>query len=359
MTRERLLLVAGGLLGLVVVAALLLAPEIGEELAPEPRRAWVAVQPAGAAVATVGRVELVAGTAFTLHAVLEAVDRQGERLYYTGAPALVVGGERVPAERLRRWDRREEAKILWFTVEGERPYLSVESADDLRAVTFGELFRADWPQAWSVPGDLEPHHDDHIERAAPQEDRPFGTQRFHARVELFDPANPTLPQQRFKSPGAAEVRSGGDGEVATGVASLPGVAGPPSRVFGLTQVEAPAGAADGLAAAVERLARDEIAFSTPTVLRETARAAGLPGVEALSWRPATLAGSLRWGADVRQGDLLRAGDRFAVLHRDAGAAGALDGEDLALAFDHGAAVVPLSAVFPDGQPVELAAIAPR
>ena len=363
MARERTLLLAGGIVGVLVVAALLLAPRVSEELAPEPRRAFVAIQPAGSSVARAGRVELPAGTGFTLHAVLEAVDRDGQPVYYTAAPGLEIAGEAVPAAALRRWDRREEAKVLWFTVEGEKPFLPVTEPADLSRVTFGELFRPDWPQTWSVPGVLEPRHDDHIRRVVDQKSRTFGTQRYHARIELFDPNGGSLPQRRFKSPGAAELRRSGGGRgneagLATVVATLPGVAAPASAVFGLTQLELPPGASSELLAAAAKLASDGLAFSVSTVLRDTLRAAGSDAGEAAAWRPVTIGGGLRWGADARAGDLLRSGGDIAVLHRDGGAPGVVDGGDLVLAFDRGAAVLPLSAVF-TGLPVEWAPLARR
>ena len=354
MARERTILIASGAVASLVVAGLLLAPRVSEELAPKPQQAWVAIQPAGSAVARVGPVEVPAGTAFTLHAVLEARDRDGQRVYYTAAPSLEIGGEAVPAAALRRWDRPEEARVLWFTVEGKSPYLPLEAPGDLQRFEVNELFRPDWPQTWSVPGALEPRHDDHLARARAQKDRPFGTQRYHARIELFDRDSPTLPQTRFKSWGAAELPERWE-EFPAVVATLPGVAGPPSRVFGLTQIQPPEAASRELLAEVADLARRRLAFSLATVLRETLEAAGADGMGSLQWREVELARSgLRWDADVRQGDLLRSGAQVAVLHRDAGVAGQLDAGDLALAFEMGALVLPLGEVFTSGLPVELA-----
>lgn len=352
MARERTILIASGAVASLVVAGLLLAPRVTEELAPKPQQAWVAIQPAGSGVARIGPVDIPAGTGFTLHAVLEARDRDGRPVYYTEAPGLEIGGEAVPAAALRRWDRREEARVMWFTVEGKSPYLPLEAAADLQRFEVNELFRADWPQAWSVPGALEPRHDDHLARARAQKDREFGTQRYHARIELFGRDSSTLPQTRFKSWGAAELPERWR-EFPTVVATLPGVAGPPSRVFGLTQVQPPEAASRELLAAVADLSGRRLAFSLATVLRETLAGAGVDGMGALRWREVALAGSgLRWDTDVRQGDLLRSGAQVAVLYRDAGVAGVLDPADLALAFEMGAVVLPLGEVFTSGLPVE-------
>jgi hypothetical protein len=357
--RERLILIVAGAAAAAVAAALLLAPEVGEELAPEPRQAWVAIQPAGSEVARVGPVDLAAGTPFTLHAVLEARDRQGRTIYYTAAPALEMEGRRVAAEALRPWDRPEEVKVLWFTVEGAAPFLPVATPGELARLELTELFRADWPQTWSVPGTLEPRHDDHLRRPHEPKERPFGTQRFHARVEIFPRGGAALPAERYKSWGAAELRDRWR-DFPTVTASLPGAAGPASRAFGLTQVEPPEAASPELMSAIAELAGRRLVFSLSTVLRDTLAAAGAADLTASSWRPIALSGSgLRWETEVRQGDLLRSGDRVVLLHRDAGTPGTLDGADLALTFERGPAVLPLGEVFAAGAPVELAPLARR
>jgi hypothetical protein len=319
----------------------------------------VAIQPAGREVARVGRVDVAAGTAFTVHAVLEARDRDGQAVYYTSARRLEVGGREVPVASLRAWDRREEVRVLWFTVEGRSPYLPLEPGATATGLSFSELFRADWPQTWAAPGALEPRHDDHLGRAREQRDRSFGTQRFHARIEVFDPERPTLPEARFKSWGAAELPERWQ-EFPTVVATLPGVAAPASAVFGLAQVDTPAEPTAELLAEVARLAERGLAFSLVTVLRSTLAAAGRDGMADLVWREVSLASSgLSWGADVRTGDLLRSGLQVAVLYSDAGIPGELDGADLALAFDRGATVLPLSVAVGGGLPVEHAPLAAR
>lgn len=358
MARERTLLLVGAGIAILIVAALLLTPRIAEKLAPKPQRAWVAIQPAGERLARTGRVEMPAGTTFNLHAVLQATGSDGETVYYTQARELEIDGRRVPAEALRAWDRPQEVRILWFTVEGEKPFLPVESAADLEKVTFAELFRADWPQTWSVPGVLEPRHDDHLRRVLEQKNRPFGTQRFHVRIELLAPEGGMVPVERYKSAGAAELGEDPDA-LSTVVATLPGPAGPASRVFGLTQVVPPENPSRELLAAVDDLASRELAFSVATMQREMLAAAGLDG-GSLAWKELDLArDDLRWEADVRQGDLLRSGPLVAVLYRDGGRPGALDGGDLVLTYDHGAAVLPLSEVFLTLLPVEWASLAPR
>lgn len=84
---------------LVAVIAVLLVPKAQETLAPQPQRAFVAIEVGGEGVARPGPVELASDTAFRLHAVLEATTRGGEPLFYTEAPALEIDGERVAADR--------------------------------------------------------------------------------------------------------------------------------------------------------------------------------------------------------------------------------------------------------------------
>lgn len=349
---------------LLGVAALVLLPSLETLTAPEPVQAWVAVQPEGAAAARIGAVKLPAGTPFTLHAVLEARTRDGEPLYYTQAPALVARGEPVPDDRLRTWDRPLPVQVLWLTVEGTRPVLQLEPGDSVEErLRWTEYLRSDWPYAWSVPGRLEPAFDDPLATPASTVERPFGTQRYQVRIEIFEEEGDDFPLHRFASAGAAELE-GGEGAFPTVTAALPGAAGPASAVFGLPHVLPPAQEADGEArpAAREslrhelvRLTRARLAFATLPLLREVIRAgSGEPGE--LAWSYVSLDGTVPWQERVRPGDLLRAGGRVVVLYTDAAPGqadaaqptagnGVLDRPDLVFDFTRGPAVRALSDVF--------------
>ena len=360
----------------VVVAAVLFTPSLEEYAAPHPEAAWVAIQPQGADAATLGPVALPAGTPFTLHAVLEAKSRGGDTVYYTEAPALVRDGERVPAESVRRWERRGQVKVLWFTIEGSQPVLDLApgetAAERFKPLAF---LRDDWPFAWSVPGHLESANDDSFASPASNVERPFGTQRFQVRLEIVgqgDEGDELVPKTSFASWGADRLREDAD-RFPTVTESLPGPAGPASAVFGLTQVRLPKdeGPPDGVSAAeLDALARGELrqelveltrqrlAFATLPVLREVLDAAGADA-GALPWRYVSVDGTARWGDAVHPGDLLRSGQRVVVLYADAAPGqagetkpapgdGVLDGDDLAFDFAFGAVVRPLSAVFEDG-----------
>lgn len=363
---------------LLLVAVLLLWPRVREELAPDPETAWVAIQPEGSDEAVVGTVELEVGTPFQLHAVLEAHARDGSRVYYTEAPALRLPEGPVPAESLRRWTRPQEIKVLWFTVEGAIPYLELEPGETLERFRTTEFLRPDWPQSWAVPGSLDPANDDPLVRSGARRDNPFGTQRFHVRIELYGRGSRLVPEERYRSWGAAEVRERGDG-FPTVVASLPGAIGPASSLFGLTQIEPPpeieqragdsAGEADGEAAEAEvemlreirELTRRRLAFSRLTALRTVISGVGKT-IGELVWRRISLDAGLPWtvpedggngaATGVTAGDLLRVGDRVVILYRDQGRPGILDREDLCFDYALGAAVRALGDVFVGGGEVE-------
>jgi hypothetical protein len=292
-------------------------------------------------------VEVPAGKGFTLHAVLAAEPAVGERHYYTEAPRVEIGGRELPAAALRRWDRQDPVRVLWFTVEGNTPYLPLATAADLDRFAVREFFRADWPNAWAVPGSLEPANDDGLERQLVGRDQPFGTQRYHVRVEIFSPGNTLAPRQRGSSWGAADLEARGDA-FPTVVASLPGPLATPSRVFGLTEIEPAAVLEPPALERVADLLRRELAFTGVWALEQACRAAGA-SCAALEWRP--VAWGAAWEKDVAAGDLLRAGDATVVLYRDAGEVGRLDGADLALVYRRGAAVRALAdALPPDAAP---------
>ena len=373
----------------VVVTAVLLAPEVQERRQPTIQTAWVAIQPEGADAATVGRVDLEAGTPFTVHAVLEAETRDGEPVFYTEAPGLVLGGEEVPAEAIRPWDRPGEVKILWFTVEGSQPVLDLAPGDGLERFRPLGFLRDDWPFTWAIPGRLEPANDDNLASETAELERPFGTQRYQVRMEVLErgeKGGELVSDSRYASWGGEQLLDHVE-EFPTVVASLPGGAGPASSVFGLTHIRPPAGEAgaaagdageirqgaleegalqegaleegategDGgdLLPGLVRLTENRVAFATLPLLREVLGDALEGGVP---WSYVSLEGEARWGEDVRPGDVLRAGQRVVVLYADAapgqadtarpeGGNGVLDRDDLVFDFAFGAAVRPLADVF--------------
>ena len=329
-------------LGAVVAVIVWLFPRVQEELAPAPVRAWVAVEVADEGVAEVGWRRLERGTPFTLHAVLEARDRKGQTVYYTEAPGLRLAGEEVPASSLRAWDRRRQPKILWFTVEAGYAFREIKSQAQITRFDLTEAYRPGWPQVWAIPGQLTPAWVEDPRSIYGVDAEPFGTQRFHVRIEVYGDDEALLPEARFKSWGAEDLPEN-LADFPTVTAHVPGRLQTASEIFGLPQLEPPAGGTATLKG-LEDLSRDRLAFSRLTVLAETLKTAGTdPG--RVDWQPLDLSSAPPWGSVVESGDLLQVIDRLVILFDDRGEPGVLDDEDLCFDFAKGAAVRPLGQIF--------------
>jgi hypothetical protein len=340
-TRILWAVVAGVILVVVLVS---LGGRVQRELAPEPRAAWVAISAGDDPVAVSGPIELAAGEPFTLHAVLEAESWRGERVFYTEAEGLRLDGDEIPGSALRRWSGSEKVRILWFTVEGAPPYLEVAAAADLERLQFREMFRADWPQAWSVPGSVEPSRRRLGARGPAGAVAGFGTQRYHVRIEFFGSASSVVPRLRIRSWGAEEVERESE-RFSTVTARLAGPLAASSGVFGTPQVESMNAAGPELVADLDQLWRRRLAFSRLVLLREFLDRAGRPWEE-LGWRAVDLEAGLPWGdGAAAPGDVLRVGERFVILVADEGQPGRLDHGDLGFDFDKGAALRRLEEIF--------------
>ena len=361
------------------VVALWLRPTVVERLAPEPVRAWVAIEPEGAGVADIGPVFLAAGQNFKLHAVLEAVDRSGASVFYTRAPALrfvaattpvglgspIAGSEAarlevepIPASALRTWDRGPHVKVRWFTIEGSVVYLPLGPGVGVDTFTLEPFFQVDWTSTWSIPGEIEGLLGDH-RRSDTRElsfGRTFGTQRYHVRVELYNNDESTLPVVKIPS-GAVDELMAEPSRFPTVVASLPGALSGPSKLFGLTQIEMPPSAEAGELARLRVLAEQGLVFSRLTMLRDQLQLESSTSATASApsrWVTIDLGADQAWGDAVAPGDLLRVGERVVVLYEDRGVAGRLDYDDLCFDFVRGAAIRALGDVFSgEGLVVEL------
>lgn len=343
----------------LILAVVFLSEPVQRELRPEPQRAFIAFEVDGEGVARPGRVTMPPDGRLDLHAVLEARGRGGRRLFFTRAPALEIDGEVIAAEDLRPWKGPEEVKVLWFTVEGPRPFVRLAGDQTLSALAFKANFRPQWPRAWSVPGSIRPAR----EEAAPDPDSPrrrvsFGTQRYQVRIELFGSGSALVPVATYESPPPAEVADEVD-RFPTVVAALPGALELPSKVFGLTQVDMTGGdILEREARALNDWFNRDLVFSRLLLLRAMLDSAGVSW-ETLEWRAVELAAGPDWGAgSVSAGHLLRAGERVVVLYEDRGVAGKLDYEDLCMDFWEGAEVRPLSDIFVGEGLVEWTALAP-
>ena len=342
-SEQKIYWAAVALIGLLV-GGLMLSGGVEQQLAPEPVAVWVALQPEGSELAQTGRIEIPAGTKFKLHAVMEAEDWSGKTLYFTEAERVVIEGEEIPSERLRRWSREEGPRILWFTVEGTSPYIALEEAAALEEFEFREVFRSDWPRAWTIPGDLQPSAERQEVREMATGLPRFGTQRFHVRIEMFGPKSSITSEVRLRSPKASDLPEKAEG-FPTAIASLPGGLEVPSQVFGLSQIEVPPRELAEVAARMADLTRNRLAFSRLTVVREMLDRAGLT-YEDLQWVDVDLLEGPAWGPQsVEPGDFLRVGERIAIVVADRGDPGVLDRSDLCFDFIKGARVRPLDEIF--------------
>lgn len=351
MSTERKIILAVVALAVVVILVLLFYPSAKERFLPQPVAAWVAIEVEGSGEAVVGPVDIDAGKPFRLHAVLEAEDRDGARVFYTEAEALRLPDGPVPEAALRRWDRGRNPKILWFTVEGGAPYLELETLEQLERFHFEPLYRPSWPQAWSIPGRVDPLSTSNDAYLFGADRDAFGTQRYHVRFEVYSDDEALLPDQRFKSwsverlPAEAET-------FPTAVVRLDGPLAPASAVFGLTQIEPVGDNASELRPRLDELSEELLAFTRLGVVAEVLRTVGKRSGD-LVWRPIDLDGGAAWGQQVAAGDLLQVAERVVLLYADRGTPGVLDPADLCFDFARGAEVRPLEEVFDLGADAEV------
>lgn len=343
--RKRLIVVTAVVL-VVAVVALFILPRAREAFAPVPRKAVVAIQVGDGGVPTIGgsEVTIPAGTPFRLYAVLEAATRDGDPFYYTQATALQVDGKKVPAGAIQPWDERLEAHVLWFTVEGAPAFVRAGNEEAESAFKLREVHRADWPQAWSIPGSVEPS----IQTLAGGRDThgpmDFGTAAYQVRILLYGPESKIRPRERFLSPGVNALMSEADVAPRVTVA-LPGRLGPVSSVFGLPQFEADAEQGKDLTPRLRKTLELGLAFRRAAVLRKTLELAHKQWDD-LNWSEIDLESGPAWGENgVLAGDLVRSGGRVVVLWRDADGDARLSDGDLCFDLEKGPAVRALGEVF--------------
>lgn len=340
--RKIFLIVFAVVVGLVVL--LFSSDVVEQEVAPKPVAAWVAIEVEGSDVARNGRVDIVSGTPFRLHAVVEAETLSGRTIYFTEASQLELDGQPIPAEAMRPWKRSEQPRILWFTVEGYTPFVQADSMESLSGFHFKDYFRADWPRTWSIPGDLRPQAERDL-KSGPIEGLPrFGIQRYHVRVEIFGPESEIKPRIRLQSLSAADLPEQVDA-ISTVVSALPEPLSGPSSVYGLSQVEP---GPDSPPEVLQQLAswfEQDLTLSRLAVLREHLGRSGLEYKD-LEWVAVELGVDQVWGGEgAAEGDLLRVGNRWVILLQDRGIVQVLDRDDLCLDFDKGARMRLVGEVF--------------
>jgi hypothetical protein len=330
----------------LIVLAILAAGRAQQVLLPSPVAAWVAIRLADDSAAVIGSVDMEAGTSFDLLAVLEAETWDGDRIYYTDAAELWMGESEIESAALRRWDRPEELRIRWFTVEGSIPYLKIADSSDLDRFRWLEIYRADWPSSWSVPGSISSARQTAGDRKREGMILDFGTQRFHVRVEFFGPTSQLRPTLRLKSPGAESLPENPE-RVSTAVAYLPEPLKAGSMVFGLSHLELVDPSSDPvLVRKIGKWSSHGIVYSRLFALRSRLSELGISWDD-LVWEDADLlAEKLPWGeGGVGAGDFIRVGRRVVELYRDQGVVGRLDGNDLCLDYERAASVSSLDEIF--------------
>jgi hypothetical protein len=320
-------------------------PRVRQELRPRLLGALVAVQVGSEPWARVGPVEIVAGQDFSLYAVLLAESRSGETLYYTEAPALEINGEKPEPDRVRRWPGGDELRVLWFTVEGFRPFIEPASLKELEEFHWQETFRPDWGFGWTVAGTVTPRNRNLSRGPQAGVDIPFGTAIFHVRIEEYHRSGDPAPIARHESSSAGELPRHPE-RLTTVVARLPGELATVSEVFGRVHFEPVAGSPLEVLQGVSSLYSRGLGFSRLLVLDRMLAERHLE-LSDLDWITVEIKEGPSWG-EIGAGDLLRSGERLVVLFKDRGEPGRLDYEDLCFDFYENAAVRPLGEVFRAG-----------
>lgn len=357
MSAEKKVLVAVLVVVGLLVAFLFSTEVVEKEIAPKPKAAWVAVEVASTGHARTGLIDIESGTPFRLHAVVEAETFSGDTIFYTEASSLEIDGEKIPPESLRVWSRSVEPRILWFTVEGFKPFMEVVTEAELEEFRFQDNFRADWPRSWSVPGDLSPRGERALKSRPVEGLGRFGTQRYHVRVEFFSPKSEITPELRLQSLNASDLPAEID-RLTTVRCTLPKGLALASSVYGLSQIEP---LPEAMASVSQQLANwydERVSFSRLLLLRDMVGAIGTTYGD-LEWLAVELSASQAWGEEgVQAGDLLRVGNRWLILLKDQVNRGVLDREDLGLDFDKGARIRQIGEVFTGEGLVEWARLEP-
>ena len=169
---------------------------------------------------------------------------------------------------------------------------------------------------------------------------PFGTRRFHVRIEIFGPESEIRPRQRIESWNGAQLAADPE-HFPTVLSRLEGSLGPPSAAFGLPQLEPAADAGAEARQAIAEWRGRRLGFSRLPLIKAAIEAADVDPEE-LDWRAVELTGEVGFESP---GDLVRVGERWVLTYEDRGVEGRLDYEDLCFDFDRGAAVRRLGDIF--------------
>jgi hypothetical protein len=273
-----------------------------------------------------GAVEAAAVVGFT--------QRGGPVRYLCALSPVEIGGRRIAAEPLAAWpDGYGSLRATWFTVEP-----AVFGWREVTAATAGKLRYADLLAPELGQGLLarptpEAHNDDFLSVPVAGNTLPGGPIRLKVRVGAFRRTGDLLPRQAVASPGAAEVLAG---SVPAMVLDLPRAAGVDPAVADVLRLGCFTFAAGvwpdgGPGWPLPLSPRDLVGrrlIATPEGVAAAA-AAGDPlaapwrasaGIEVRGseLRDAAFSREIRWGSEIRPGDAVTAGERWAALVADDG-----------------------------------------
>ena len=267
----------------------------------------------------------------------------GRARWLAPTDSLQLDGAPVDHEVADRWPERDRrVRVFWFTVECSNVGGSVTPERAARLLRYRTFLASEMGHALRAASLPEAHNDDIL---GPQPERipvDAGTLRLYARVEVFDPEREARTLQAASSAGADHILEPGFPAIHRSARLADGLHPEVGELFNLSgwEVEDGQPAWDEVAAAAfglrfteaveRRLAVSSRAFAAVAATGTPDFAPGGPGLEV----PVTLAGgtvsaggrALRWGEDVRPGDIVIDGSHYTVLVADDGdgALGAAD-----------------------------------
>ena len=283
-----------------------------------------------------GARHLAPGERPTIAVALRLRDVWGRRRWLAPAERLELDGAPVDHEVGDGWPEKDRrARVFWFTVECSNvggPVTPDRAARLLRYRTFlaNEMGRG--LVAATLP---EPHNDDSLAAQPHVQPVDAGTLRLYAKVEVYDPTRDVRALQSAATAGVDSVLAPGFPAIHRAAALADGLPPELGELFNLSGWEAEpgddatfdaiAGAAFGLsfAEAVERrLAVSSRTFAAVAATGRPTFPAGSPAVDlAVDLAGGTVSSNrrpLKWGDDVRPGDVLIDGSHHTVLAADDG-----------------------------------------
>ncbi len=263
-------------------------------------------------------------------------DVWGRKRWVTPADTLELDGVPVDHEVSDGWPERDrQVRVFWFTVECSNVGGVVTAERAARLLRYRSFLASEMGRGLRAAALPEPHNDDSLGPQPHNLPVDAGTLRLYARVEVFDPKRDVRALQSASSAGPERVLDSDFPAIHRAVHLADGLRPEMGELFNLSgwEVEpddngardAVAAAAFGLrfAEAVERrLAVSSATFAAVATTGKPNFPAGAPAVDvAVDLADGTASSNgkaLRWGEDVRPGDVLIDGSHYTVLVADDG-----------------------------------------